>query len=122
MELRGKIYKVLPMLTGVSQNGKSWKRGLYVIEIGSGTQYPKKVCFAVFGEDRINNFQISEGEELIVHIDIDAHEFKGTWYNSITAYRVERPEGGKVRPQETYQRPESEPPHVHPTKADDLPF
>lgn len=106
MELKGKIVKVLSQVTGVTGVGKSWKKRDYVIEIGSGTQYPKKVAFTVFGEDRLQNFNIKEGEELTVYIDIDAHEFKGSWYNSITAYKIQRPENNyQAAHQQLYQGP-----------------
>ena len=53
-------------------------------------QYPRKMCFDVFGEDKINQFNIQVGEELTVHFDIDAREWQGRWFNSIRAWKVER--------------------------------
>ena len=48
------------------------------------------MCFDVFGEDKINQFNIQVGEELTVHFDIDAREWQGRWFNSIRAWKVER--------------------------------
>lgn len=53
-------------------------------------QYPKKCCFRVFGEDKINQFNIQQGEELTVSVDIDAREYKGRWFNDVNAWRVDR--------------------------------
>ena len=53
MELEGKIIAVLPMQNGISKStGKNWQSQEYVIE--TVEQYPKKCCFRVFGEDKIN--------------------------------------------------------------------
>ena len=48
------------------------------------------MCFDVFGEDKINQFNIQIGEEITVSFDIDAREWQGRWFNSIRAWKVER--------------------------------
>ena len=60
----------------------------YVIE--THDQYPRRMCFDVFGEDKITQFNIQVGEELTVHFDVDAREWQGRWFNSIRAWKVER--------------------------------
>jgi hypothetical protein len=87
MEITGKIILVLPERSGVSARGE-WKAGSYVIE--THEQYPKKMVFDVFGADRLAQFNIQAGEELIVSFDIDAHEYQGRWYNSVRAWNVQR--------------------------------
>lgn len=52
--------------------------------------FPRKMCFEVFGSDRIAAFNIQMGELLTVSIDIDAHEYNGRWYNQIRAFKVDR--------------------------------
>ena len=73
---------------GVSKTGNAWKVQEYVIE--THDQYPRRMCFDVFGEDKINQFNIQVGEELTVSFDIDAREWQGRWFNSIRAWKVER--------------------------------
>ena len=75
MELSGKVIAVLEPRGGVSKTGNAWKVQEYVIE--THDQYPRKMCFDVFGEDKINQFNIQVGEELTVHFDIDAREWQG---------------------------------------------
>lgn len=87
MELQGKVIAVLPEKSGVSARGE-WKAQSYVIE--THDQYPKKMVFDVFGADRIAQFAIKSGEEIIVSFDIDAHEYRDRWYNSIRAWNVQR--------------------------------
>ena len=85
MEIQGKVIAVLPEKSGVSARGE-WKAQSFVIE--THEQYPKKLCFDVFGADRLAQFNIQSGEELLVSFDIDAHEYQGRWFNSIRAWNV----------------------------------
>ncbi len=87
MEITGKIIAALEPRGGVSQRtGNTWKSQEFVIE--THEQYPKHCVFRVFGEDRLNQFNIQVGQELTVSFDIDAHEYNGRWYNDISAWRV----------------------------------
>ncbi|MBR1428309.1 MAG: DUF3127 domain-containing protein [Prevotella sp.] len=89
MELEGKVIAVLPEQGGVSsRTGNAWKSQEYVIE--THDQYPRKCCFRVFGADRIANMNIQIGEELRVSFDVDAREYQGRWYNTLSAWRVDR--------------------------------
>lgn len=89
MEITGKIIAVLPARSGVSaRTGSEWKVQEYVLE--TQEQYPRKMCFDVFGADKIDQFAIQIGEQLTVSFDIDAREYQGRWYNSIRAWKVER--------------------------------
>lgn len=89
MEFTGKIIMAGQVKSGVSQkSGNSWMTQDYVIEETVGN-YPKRMCFSVFGEDRIKRMGISVGQELTVSFDIDAKEFNGKWYNELRAWKVE---------------------------------
>ena len=46
------------------------------------------MAFEVFGEDRLQRFNIQVGQEVNIAFDIDAHEYNGRWFNSIRAYDV----------------------------------
>ena len=89
MELTGKIIAVMAAQSGVSaRTGNSWMSQEYVIEVPG--QYPRKCVFRLFGEDRIKQFAIQQGEDLTIQFDIDAHEYNGRWFNEIRAYNVIR--------------------------------
>lgn len=90
MEIKGKIIAVLPERCGVSQAGKEWMTQEYVLE--TEDRYPRKMMFSVFGRDRIEQFDIRVGDVITVKFDIDCKEYNGRWYNSITAWKVEREE------------------------------
>lgn len=127
MELQGKIIKLLPLRSGVSQSGKEWQSLDAVLET-DGQHHHRKMFFSVFSEERIKKFALFEGMECNVQFDIDAHEFNGKWYNSITAYNivntgitVQQP----VQPQPTViypDKPQTAPQPQQNNHADDLPF
>lgn len=87
MDITGKIIEVLPEKSGVSAStGNPWKVQSYVIE--THDQYPRRMCFDVFGDDKIKAFNIQAGQELTVSFDIDARQYQGRWFNSIRAWKV----------------------------------
>jgi hypothetical protein len=85
MELQGKVIAETPERSGTSARGE-WKAKDFVIE--THEQYPHKMSFTVFGEERLQRFNIQVGQEVLVAFDIDAHEHNGRWYNNIRAYDV----------------------------------
>ena len=89
MEFIGKIIAILPIKSGVSKTtGNEWKAQEYVIE--NHDQYPRRMCFEVFGADKISAFNIQMGEELSVSYDMDARQWRDRWFNSIRAWAVNR--------------------------------
>ena len=129
MELTGKIIAVLAAQSGVSaRTGNNWMSQDYVIEVPG--QYPRKCLFRIFGEDRIKQFNIQQGEDLTVQFDIDAHEFNGRWFNDIRAYNVIRGPQPAAAPSASPFPPAGAtapfPPAQEPAPAenstDDLPF
>ena len=89
MEAQGKVIAILEARSGVSKAGREWMSQEYVIETPG--QYPKRICFNIFGADRINEAHIQMGEDIIIEFDIDAREWHGKWFTSINAFRVTRP-------------------------------
>jgi hypothetical protein len=88
MEISGKIIAVLEARSGQSRTtGNMWMSQEYVLE--TSEQYPKRICFNVWGEDKIKQFNIQNGQELTVSFDINAREYQGRWYNDIRAWKVE---------------------------------
>ncbi|MBR5890648.1 MAG: DUF3127 domain-containing protein [Bacteroidaceae bacterium] len=123
MEITGKIIAVLPERGGVSKTGNEWKMQEYVLE--THEQYPRKMCFNVFGADKISQFNIQAGEEMTVSFDINAREYNGRWYNDIRAWRVERGVAPAAAPE---YAPAIDAPKANAVdfsaqnEADDLPF
>lgn len=137
MDLTGKVIAIMEANSGVSaRTGNPWMSQEYVIEVPG--QYPRKMLFRLFGEDRIKQFNIQPGEEITVQFDIDAHEYNGRWFNEIRAYNITRGQVAGTVPAATPfppQQPAADaapqaatapfPPAQEPggeNTADDLPF
>ena len=88
MEVVGKIIQVLPAQEGVGRNGNPWRVQPYVLE--TLDQYPRKVHFEVFGEDRIKQNPCEMDQLVTVSFDIESREFNGRWYTSIRAWKIQQ--------------------------------
>ena len=88
MEIVGKIIQALPAQGGTSKNGNPWKLQAYVLE--TQEQYPRKVCFEIFGEDRIKNNPCNIDDVVTVSFDLESREFNGRWYTSVRAWKVQQ--------------------------------
>jgi len=137
MDLTGTITVVMPAQSGVSQrSGNPWMSQDYVLEVPA--QYPKRMVFRIFGEDRIKQFNIQQGEQNVtIQFDIDAHEYNGRWFNEIRCYNVlrsvgQQPYQQQAQPSAVSPQPSQSPfpPQVNSNgqpvqgqgSADDLPF
>lgn len=129
MELEGKVIAALNPREGTSRQGNPWKAQEFVIE--TQDQYPRKMCFEIFGADRIeqNIGMLSVGNKVKVSFDIDAREWNGRWFNSIRAYRIDLVENAQQPAPDTFGgMPDPAPfPPVQDTAADtdsneELPF
>ncbi len=131
MELQGKIIHVLEPREGSNERG-NWKTQDFVLETQG--EYPRKMMFNVWGIDRLEKFNISEGQIVTVAFDIDAHEYNGRWYNRIRAYNVQQIQASTPQGAAPYNdyAPQVPPAPIAPTapapeppqaeSIDDLPF
>lgn len=88
--IKGIITAILPEQSGVSQKtGNAWRRAQYILEHEHG-QYPRSIVFDVMGDDKINQMAIRQGEELVIHLNIDTREFNGRYFNNVECWKVER--------------------------------
>ncbi len=107
LTISGRIDSVLPLQQGTSKAGNPWKKQGYVLETGG--QYPKKVCFSLFG-DKIDQFPIQVGQDVTVSIGIESREFNGRWYTEVNAWNVTyASQQPQLQPQATPQAPVVQP-------------
>jgi hypothetical protein len=92
----------MPAQSGVSQrSGNAWMSQEYVMEIPG--QWPRHIVFRIFGEDRIKQFNLRQGEQNVtIQFDIDAHEYNGRWFNEVRCYNVLRSVGQQPYQQQPY--------------------
>jgi hypothetical protein len=87
MQVKGTLLQVLKPESGISKAGKEWKKMDFVVE--TSEQFPKKVCFTLFG-DKISLIEgIGEGSEIEVFFSIESRDFNGKWYHNINAWKIE---------------------------------
>lgn len=113
MEISGKIIAILPEFR--TEGGKT-KHSFVVETVG---QYPQKVPFEVWSEDRWSQMSIVEGSMVSVSFDINGREWNGRYFVSLSAWKVVRADGGGS----AAPRQEAAPaPSQEDTHKDDLPF
>ena len=86
LEVTGKVIKILPAQSGVSQRGE-WKKQEFVIE--TIEQYPKKICISAWAE-RVDDIQnLEPGTQLKVAVNIESREYNERWYTDVRAWKIE---------------------------------
>ncbi len=118
MDITGKIIAILPEASGEGKNGP-WRSRDAVLE--TQEQYPRKVCFNLFG-DKIDQYKFEIGDEVKVYFDIDSREYNGRWYTNIRAWKVELANSDSANASATQPANESSAPQYEPEGDDDLPF
>lgn len=127
MDITGKIIAALESRSGTSKaSGNPWKIQEFVLET-VGEQYPKKMMFSIFGEDKIQQAAINVGDVVTVSFDINAREFNGRWYNDIRAWRVSHDTAQAAAPAQAdaaapFQAAPASDPFAASSSNDDLPF
>lgn len=84
--IQGKIIRAFEPRTGTNDRGQ-WMIQEFLLE-SYDQPYTRKCVFSVFGADRLQQYNIKEGDDLAVDIDIDAREYNGRYYNSVRAWRA----------------------------------
>ncbi len=88
LQIKGRLDAILPLQSGQSKSGKDWQKQEFVIE--TEEQFPRKVCFTLFGDkiSLLQGFQPNEGVE--VYFNVESREFNGKWYHNINAWKIEK--------------------------------
>ena len=116
VEIKGKIIEILPEKSGQSANGE-WRKQEYILE--TDTSYPKKICFMAWG-DKIGEFNLQQGENVEVSVDLESREYNGRWYTDVKAWKVSK-DGMNANNEPTYGNQDSNENKVS-LEEDDIPF
>ncbi|MFA5714040.1 MAG: DUF3127 domain-containing protein [Bacteroidales bacterium] len=87
-EVKGILKRVLPAVDGKSERG-SWIKQEFVIETLS-EQYPKQICFNLWGEKVEELRQFTVEEQINVYFNIESREYNERWYTDLRAWRIEK--------------------------------
>lgn len=128
LEINGTLVKVMPEVSGTSKSGSAWRKQEFVIE--TPDQFPKKVCFSMWG-DKVNDLrQYTTGDQLKVSFNLESRDYNDRWYTEARAWRIELADSGEVAqpaaPISNYSTPKNPvadlPPTFSEDGADELPF
>lgn len=78
--INGKITNALPPRRGTSKAGNEWVSQDFVIE----TENEEKICFNVFGEDKIKESGLRVGATASVTCKVESKEWNGKWFTSVS--------------------------------------
>ena len=122
LSITGNLKTLLPVESGVAKaSGKEWKKQQFIVANNDGYEGKEQIfCFEVFGDEKVEGLTKyhKEGDEVTVKFNISTNEWKGKYFTSLSAWRIEKAEA---------QTP-SAPPAFEPANAvnnddtDGLPF
>ncbi len=96
MEITGKLIQLMPEVSGESARGP-WVKGGFVIETEG--DYPRKVAFITFGEERVAMAKnIPMGTLVQVTFNPESREFNERWYTDLRASRIQPFVPGQMPP------------------------
>jgi len=121
LSVKGKVEQILKAESGVSRAGKDWKKQEFVIE--TDEQFPRKVCFTLFGDkvDLLNS--LKAGQEVEVSFNLESREFNGRWFTNVNAWKIDQvsEENSVPAPPPAFTMNDI-PPEPDEDSANDLPF
>ena len=74
--------------------------------------------------DKIDDFNIQQGENLEVSIDVESREYNGRWYTDVKVWKVSRHGSDANSSQSLPNQDSIDPPsaHIPSVNNDDIPF
>ena len=94
--IQGKIIKAFEPRSGQNEKGE-WFTQDFLLE-SYDQPYSRKCLFNVWGKERLMQFNLKEGDDVAVDIDIDAREYNGRFYNSVRAWRATHIPAPQIQP------------------------
>jgi hypothetical protein len=87
------ITKVLDIQSGTSKSGKEWQKLTFVGE--TVEEYNNVYAFEIFGAEKVENFNKFNkvGDLVSVEFNVSCNEWKGKYFTSLAAWRVEKGSG-----------------------------
>ena len=113
MKFQGRIYKIFPIQSGKSSQGNDWKRQDFIFEFfeNPNDRYADRVLLSVMN-DRIEEYNMHEGEEVIIGFGHNTREYQGRYFNEVRMYHFEKvkqvekqPEAQQPQQQTLFQDP-----------------
>ena len=99
MEVQGRIYKVMPIRKGNKSDGSEWRSQEFIVEFFEtpDQRWSDKVVLSVMNE-RIDDYDLHEGEEVNVGFSHGVREYQGRWYPEFRIYKFEKKVAAEPQP------------------------
>ena len=131
MKFQGRVKKILPLRSGVSQRtNNEWKALPFIFEYyeNDTDRFPDTVVLETYDTNVIDN--LKEGMEIVVGFGHRTREYEGRFYNELRVYLIESAAKAQQRAAAAPQSPQVDnQPQPQPQAAessqnddDDLPF
>ena len=85
MDITGTVIQILPEQRFNGKNGEVVKN-FFILE--TKEQYPQKIKFEVFGEDKWKAIGVTVGQDVSVQFDIKGAEWQGKYFVNLQAWKV----------------------------------
>lgn len=129
MEFEGRVMKLLPVRSGQKSDGSEWRSQEFVFEYFENPDnwWSEKVLLSLMNE-RIDEYQLKEGDEVRVNFGHSVREYQGRLYNELRLRRLQKvSEAAPATVQSasvavTENGSEAPSPATDGGKKDDLPF
>ena len=111
MDITGTVVTILPEQRFNGKNGEVVKN-FFILE--TKEQYPQKIKFEVFGEDKWKAMGVAVGQDVSVQFDIKGAEWQGKYFVNLQAWKVTAIGGGAQQqnnqpsPQQNQESPQNE--------------
>ena len=66
---------------------KTWLKQDFLIEI-PGTKFSKTLLVEIWGEDKINKYDLQPGLKVTAHLDLESKERNGKWFTHAQAWKI----------------------------------
>lgn len=86
-EISGKLNIILDKVSGTSKSGNDWVKQDFILETEGN--YPKKVCFSLWGDKLDALSGINPGEQIKISFDPESREFNNKWYTELRVWKLE---------------------------------
>ena len=90
MQFQGRIYKLFPIQSGTSQRGE-WTKQDFIFEYFEQPtdRYADRVLLSIMN-DRIREYDLHEGDEVIIGFGHNTREYQGRYFNDVRMYHFEK--------------------------------
>ena len=107
MQFQGRIFKLFPVQSGTSSRGE-WMKQDFIFEYFEAPtdRYADRVLLSVMN-DRIREYDLHEGDEVIIGFGHNTREYQGRYFNDVRMYHFEKVvrKDATAQPQPTENKP-----------------